>query len=231
MLADIIEYLTTLAEQVVMAGGVPGIMLIAFMENIFPPTPSEFLYPLAGKLAYDGVLNLPAVMLAGAGGSMLGAITFYQVGRWLGEERARLYIARWGTVRVWRFTLPLVTVEAYDKAMTIFARHGGIVVMVARSVPLVHGVISIPAGVVHMNRLRFLAYTFIGVMLWIVPTVMMGYLMGSQWEDALEILNTYETLWYIVIALVIMYWLVRRWRRSSRYSQTLSNESSKNPEG
>lgn len=213
MLADFVQRLTTLIEQLILTGGVPGIMLVAFMENIFPPTPSEFLYPLAGKLAYDEQINLLAVMLAGAFGSMLGAIIFYQFGHWLGAERVRGVIARRGTLRWRRYSIPLVTVTAYDRAMAAFQRHGSIIVIVARSVPLIHGVISIPAGVVGMNRLKFLVYTFIGVLLWVVPTVMLGYALGSRWEDALMILDAYETLWYVVLGTVFIYWIFRRWRQ------------------
>lgn len=212
MLSELIESLSTYLEYILLSTGISGITLIAFMENVFPPTPSEFLYPLAGKLAYEGELSLIAVMLAGATGSLVGAFVFYHFGYYLGNERVRDFIARYGTFKIWRWQLSIFTVETYDTAMTAFEKHGPIIVMIARTLPLIHGVISIPAGVSRMNLTKFLIYTFIGVLLWIVPTVLLGYFLGSQWELMLTILDTYETMWYIVFALLILAYLVSRWR-------------------
>lgn len=213
MLAQFVENLSIYLDQLLLSAGIPGIALIAFMENIFPPTPSEFLYPLAGKLAYEGELNLIAVMLAGAFGSIVGAFVFYHLGYYLGNERVRAFIARYGTWNLWRWQISIFTVETYDSAMLAFEKHGAIIVMLARSMPLIHGVISIPAGVSRMNLPKFLLYSFIGVLLWIVPTVLLGYFLGSQWELMLALLDTYETLWYIVFILSILAYLVSRWRK------------------
>lgn len=212
MLAQFFEDLTALAEQIVLTFGVPGVALIAFMENIFPPTPSEFLYPLAGKLAYDGDVELIAVMIAGAFGSIVGAFIFYHLGYYLGAERVRDFVERYGEFTLWRWRISLFTVEAYDRAMSAFETHGAIIVIVARSMPLIHGVISIPAGVSRMNLPKFLVYSFIGALIWIVPTVLLGYFLGSQWEIILGLLDTYATLWYILFALLILYYFVSRWR-------------------
>ncbi len=215
MLTRLIEDLTALLEQIVLTFGVPGIALIAFMENIFPPTPSEFLYPMAGKIAYDGKIDLLAVIISGGIGSLVGAVIFYHVGYYMGEARVRTAISRYGTLKIGQFRLRFFTLEAYDQAASAFRQHGGIIVMVARSMPLIHGVISIPAGVVRMNRLKFMTYTFIGVLLWVTPTVLLGYALGSQWERALSFIDAYETIWYIVIVAGVSFYLVRRWRRES----------------
>lgn len=221
MLAQFVENLSIYLDQLLLSAGIPGIALIAFMENIFPPTPSEFLYPLAGKLAYEGELSLIAVMLAGAFGSIVGAFVFYHLGYYLGRERVRAFIARYGTVNLWRWQISIFTVETYDSAMVAFEKHGAIIVMVARILPLIHGVISIPAGVSRMNLPKFLIYSFIGALLWIVPTVLLGYFLGSQWELMLALLDTYETLWYIVFVLLILVYLVSCWR--NRATQKVSD--------
>ncbi len=214
MLVELLEGLTSFVEHIVLTFGVPGIALIALMENIFPPTPSEFLYPLAGKLAYDGKVGLISVILAGVAGSLAGAFIFYNVGYYLGDARVRLLIGRYGTLRVGRFKLNVFTLEAYDRAVEVFEKRGGIIVMIARIMPLVHGVISIPAGVLRMNFARFMIYSFIGVVLWIVPTVMLGYFLGSQWEQALALMEAYEYVWYVIIAGLVVYYGFKRWRNS-----------------
>lgn len=219
MLANLIEQLSSYIEQLILMFGTPGIAIIAFMENIFPPTPSEFLYPLAGKLAYDGEATLIGVILAGTIGSLVGAFVFYYLGYYLGEKRVRNFIKHYGTVKLGQWKISFVTVKAYDNAMTAFKKQGAIIVIIARTMPLVHGIISIPAGVSRMNIFRFLLYSLIGVMLWIVPTVLLGYFLGSQWDVMIHALEVYETIWYILIASAIVLYVASRWFR--HHQQTL----------
>jgi len=213
MLADFINSFTDFTQNLLSQLGVVGVGIIAFMENIFPLTPSEWLYPLTGKMAYDGDISLIGVILAGGIGSMIGAFTFYHFGKFLGAERTRDFIDRYGTLHIRSWQIPIFTVESYDKATEQFDKRGGIIVMVGRWMPLIHGVISIPAGVVGMPLGRFLIFSFIGTVTWIAPTVLIGYFLGSQWDTMLSILDAYDTVWYIIIALVVVYWLYRRWTK------------------
>ena len=225
MLAKLIEQLSSYIEQLILVFGTPGIAIIAFMENIFPPTPSEFLYPLAGKLAYDGQASLFGVILAGAIGSLVGAFVFYYLGYFLGEKRVRNFIKHYGTVQIGRWQVRFITVQAYDQAMKAFKNQGAIIVIIARTVPLVHGIISIPAGVSRMNIFKFLLYSLIGVMLWIVPTVLLGYFLGSQWDVMLHALEVYETVWYILIATAIVLYVAFRWFKHHQQTFIESNQS------
>lgn len=215
MLATYIDDISNFLEGIILSSGIPGIVFIAFMENIFPPTPSEFLYPLAGKLAYEGKMNLLLVIIAGACGSIAGAIVFYYAGYSLGEERMRGFIEHYGTIHLWRWRITLFTVDSFDQAMISFDKHGGKIVMIARTMPLVHGVISVPAGINHMNLPKFLIYSFIGVLLWLIPTTLAGFFLGSQWDLMLSLLDTYETLWYIIFILLLLYYVASRWRNET----------------
>jgi len=54
-----------------------GIVLMMFLENVFPPIPSELIMPLAGFTATQGKLSFPGVVIAGMIGSVLGALPLY----------------------------------------------------------------------------------------------------------------------------------------------------------
>jgi membrane protein DedA with SNARE-associated domain len=222
MLTQLLDTLTAWLESLLLTGGALGIVVIALMENIFPPTPSEFLYPLAGKLAFDGKVGLVEILVAAVGGSLVGALIFYHVGYYLGDERVRIFLAKYGTWHIWRWRWTIFSVEAYERATQAFAKRGGIIVMVGRTMPFIHGVISIPAGVVRMNRLRFLLYSALGVLLWVVPTVLLGYWLGSQWQNARAILDAYEVFWYGVLVVIVLYYARRWWRH--RQTHKLQNE-------
>jgi membrane protein DedA with SNARE-associated domain len=220
LLADLVETLAAWMEEIVQTLGLPGVGLIAFVENLFPPTPSEFLYPLAGKLAYDGKLTPLGVIAAGIIGSLAGSLIYYSLGYRLGADRVRQGIVRFGQLRVWRFKVTIVPVEDFDRAVLLFQRRGGAIVLIARLVPLVHSVVSIPAGVTHMRLLPFVIYTVIGSALWIAPLTMLGMWLGSNWERILSWLDIYQNVWYGLMGLAVLGMIVRRVRARNRSSRT-----------
>lgn len=192
--------------------GLPGVTLIALFENLFPPTPSEFLYPLAGKLVADGKFALVGVILAGILGSLVGSLFYYWLGYRLGEERVRQAIVRFGHFKILHFRIQVVSAQDYDRAVALFYRWGGMVVLVARIMPLVHSVVSIPAGVTRMALPAFVVYTVVGSALWIAPLTLLGLWLGNNWERVLYWMDVYEYAWYAVIASGIIILIVRRIR-------------------
>jgi membrane protein DedA with SNARE-associated domain len=216
MLTDLVAGITRLLEQLVGSLGAPGIGLVALFENLFPLTPSEFLYPLAGKMAYDGKITPVSVIVAGVLGSLVGSLIFYTLGWQMGEERVRAGIARYGTLH-WRwFTLRIFTVSDYDRAMGLFRRRGGAIVFVARLLPMVHGVVSIPAGVARMNLVMFVVYTALGAALWIAPFTLFGMWLGQNWEQVLDWMDLYQNVMYVLMAAALGWYIVRRWRRAAQ---------------
>ena len=59
-------------KQIMSTLGYPGIGLLMFLENIFPPIPSEVIMPLAGFTAGQGQLSFLGVIIAGTLGSVIG---------------------------------------------------------------------------------------------------------------------------------------------------------------
>lgn len=65
-----------------------------FLENFFPPIPSELIMPLAGFTASPyqpggEKLNIIGVFFAGLLGSVLGALIWYYPGKLFGETRLK----------------------------------------------------------------------------------------------------------------------------------------------
>jgi len=142
-------------ENLMTSLGYLGIVLLMFVENVFPPIPSELIMPLAGFTASRGDLNLALVILAGTVGSVLGALPLYFLGRLVGEERLVAWADRYGK---W------LTVRGKEirKADDWFDRHGHKTVLFGRLVPGVRSLLSIPAGLSEMPMPKFLLYTSIG---------------------------------------------------------------------
>ena len=177
----IIEYARDLLREM----GYAGLVAVIFIENVFPPIPSDVILPLAGFTAATTSMTLLGAILATTGGSLLGAITLYYLGYWLGEERVRRFAGRFGKY--------LTFEEAeVDRSLAWFRKHGSIVVMVARVVPVFRSLISIPAGMSGMPLGRFLIFTAIGAGAWNTGLISTGYLLGANWELVVGWLDQYQ---------------------------------------
>lgn len=153
--------------------GYPGIVLLMFLENVFPPIPSELVMPLAGFTSSEGGLSLWGVVAAGTAGSVLGALPLYYLGRAFGEERLAAWADRHGK---WL----ALSGQDVRNADAWFDRHGSKVVLFARLVPGVRSLISIPAGMSNMNMVTFLLYTTLGTGLWAGLLAYVGQLLGNN---------------------------------------------------
>src|SRR3546814_638590 len=91
-------FITNLIGQ----AGYFGILLLMLVENLFPPMPSELIMPFAGYEAANGVFTLPLVILAGSAGSLVGVWFWYELARWLGADRLRVFAARHGRLLTMR---------------------------------------------------------------------------------------------------------------------------------
>jgi membrane protein DedA with SNARE-associated domain len=152
-----------------------GVFGLMFLENLFPPIPSELIMPLAGFLAARGEMNPVAVVLVGTLGSVVGALPWYWLGRRFGYDRMRRLSERHG---FW------LTVEPDDlaKARDWFERHGWTAVLFGRLVPAVRTVISVPAGIAGMHLVPFLGLTFLGSVVWTAILAGAGYLLQDQYS-------------------------------------------------
>jgi membrane protein DedA with SNARE-associated domain len=177
----LIEY----AGSVLNTMGYLGLVTVIFIENVFPPIPSDIILPLAGYTAATTTMTLFGAIAATTAGSLLGALTLYYVGYWLGEERIRRFAGRFGKYLTFEES-------EIDRSLSWFRRHGSVVVMVARVVPVFRSLISIPAGMSGMPLGRFLFFTAIGAGAWNSGLISSGYLLGSNWELVVNWLDQYQ---------------------------------------
>jgi hypothetical protein len=81
-------------QDVIGYWGAFGLVFLLFLENLFPPIPSELILPLAGFLVGRGELGWVQALVGSTTGSLLGAYVLYGLGRWGG----RPLVLRFGRV-------------------------------------------------------------------------------------------------------------------------------------
>lgn len=178
--------------------GAFGIGLLMFLENIFPPIPSELIMPLAGYLATRGDLNIFVVIAAGNIGSMLGILPWYYLGRRLGHDGVRKFASRHGR---WL----TMTASDVDTAAERFKRHGAASVLVGRLIPTVRTLISVPAGVSNMPIGTFLALSFVGTLIWTSALAVAGYLLGQAYSVVADYVDPVSTGVLVLLVLIYAY--------------------------
>jgi membrane protein DedA with SNARE-associated domain len=159
--------------DVIAALGAVGVGLLTLAEVFFPPIPSEVVLPMAGYLASQDRLSLPAAVIAATIGSTLGAVILYWIARKLGADRVAALLRR----------IPLMEDDDLDRARAWFDRHDRSSVLIGRMVPGVRSLISLPAGFQEMPLLPFVVLTMIGGAVWNTALVTGGYLLGDQWTS------------------------------------------------
>ncbi|MFD2077954.1 DedA family protein [Actinopolymorpha cephalotaxi] len=198
----IVGWVTGLMEKL----GSPGAGVAVFLENLFPPIPSELILPLAGFAASRGDLSLVGAIGWTTLGSTLGALVLYFLGAAVGRERTR------GLVR----KLPLVKVSDVDRTEEWFLRHGRSTVFFGRMVPLFRSMISIPAGVERMPLMLFVPLTAAGSALWNSALILAGYFLGEHWSLVEVYVGMFSTAIVAVAALVVVAFVAVRLLRRER---------------
>jgi len=154
--------------------GYPSVFAAALLENLFPPIPSELVFPLIGFSAQTNDLGMAGAIgmaIVGAIGSTVGAIIIYFIALKIGLPT----ITRIGK------RYHLLSESDLKKTETWFVRHGELAVFLGRMAPGIRELISIPAGIAEMNIVRFTFFTFIGSCIWSIFLTLVGFFIGDAW--------------------------------------------------
>jgi membrane protein DedA with SNARE-associated domain len=154
--------------------GYPSVFAAALLENLFPPIPSELVFPLIGFSAQTNDLGMAGAIgmaIVGAVGSTVGAIIIYFIALKIGLPT----ITRIGK------RYHLLSESDLKKTEAWFVRHGELAVFLGRMAPGIRELISIPAGIAEMNIARFTFFTFIGSCIWSIFLTLVGFFIGDAW--------------------------------------------------
>ena len=176
--------------------GYLGIGFLMFLETVFPPIPSEVIMPVAGVAAGQGKLSYALVVASGTAGAMLGNIFWYLAARALGLDRLHPIVDRWGR---WL----TVTWPEVQRADRWFRGHGMLFVFLGRLVPTIRSLVSVPAGLLHMQFRRFLAASILGTAAWTALLAAAGFKLGENYERIDDYLGPASNL--VLIALAVGY--------------------------
>lgn len=200
MLEDIQSWVENIVDEV----GAAGLALVMFLENVFPPIPSEIVLPLAGFYVEAGRLGFVEALVAATLGATAGALLLYAIGRYGGMPLV---------LRYQRFLR--VSEAEIERADAWFDRYGPWIVFFARMIPIIRSIVSIPAGMSEMPILRFTLLTAAGAAIWNTALIGAGYALGGNYEEVESVVGPLSRVILVFLVLATVY-VAYRWLRRRR---------------
>jgi len=183
------EALTNLILDSINQWGFPAIFILMTLSSMCIPIPSEVVLLFSGYLAFQGEMNMAAVIAVSALGNLTGSVIAYYVGL----KGGRPLFLKYGKY-------VFVRERELDWAERWFEKYGHETVFFGRMVPMVRAFVSVPAGVAEMNFLKFNIYTLLGVLPWSIGLTWAGYTLGSRWHD----ITKYFSVASIIVLIVLL---------------------------
>lgn len=187
---------------------------IAYMENLIPPMPGDVLVAFAGYLVAEGVIELFPVWSLTIVASVAGFMTMY----WLGY--------RWGAQieenRKDHFLLRFIDYKYFSRGKKWMNKWGQGVVLGNRFLAGTRSVISLTAGMSHLNLIPTILSSFISSLLWNSLLLIMGWFIRDNWQVIGGYLSNYGKL---ILALIVLFVAVKAYIR--RYHQSTEPEEKK----
>lgn len=191
------SWITNIMDQF----GYIGIFLLITLENLFPPIPSEVILTLGGFMTTHTSLSIFGVVVASTIGSVAGAIVLYGIGLLIDIKKIEKVVEKWGHI------LRLSKRDVH-RASEWFSKYGVWTVFFCRFIPLIRSLISLPAGMAHMNFGVFLVLTTLGTLIWNIVLINIGAAVGESWGTIVGYMDIYSNLTYVVLALLFILFAV-----------------------
>ena len=184
--------------------------LLAAVENVVPPVPSDAAVALGAFLSHRGLTSPPLVFLVTWTANLLGAAGVYFAARRYGR---RLFAT--GTGRRLLAPRSLAVIERE------YMRFGVAGIFISRFLPGVRAVVPPFAGLVDLGWIRTLGPMGLASAIWYGGITMVGALLGAEWSRIVAIIAGVNRTLAIVagvgaVAAGIWFWLARRRRKQER---------------
>jgi membrane protein DedA with SNARE-associated domain len=195
---EILLYLTT--KQAIIIYSV--ILISAFIENIFPPFPSDTIILAGAYLAGQGSLGYIPLYISALIGGLAGAMVLY----YFGWTRGRAFFMKYDRY--------YFKIENLHKIERMFKKWGDIILLVYRFMAGIRSVVAVAAGIGSVPVYRMTLFSFVSFCLWYGLLIGGMFLLKSNWRKLVDIMKSYHIILVGASAVAITIWLVIIYKRS-----------------
>jgi len=202
-----LEHWVATLQQLPAEGILLAALVVTFVENVFPPSPSDTLLLFCGVLVGLGAAPFVPMLLAATVGSVAGFALMFWLGYQFGVRIVQTQRLRW---------LPL---EMVERVQRWFRRYGYWVIVANRFLSGTRGAISFVAG---MSELRFvptLLLSTVSALVWNGLLLTLGWSVGRNWQQVAHALQLYGTIITAVVVALVGGWFLWNWLQSRRNAE------------
>jgi membrane protein DedA with SNARE-associated domain len=160
---------------------------VAYIENIFPPFPSDVVLVATASTIALGKVNFGILFFASTIASTAGFITMYEIGKWFGIrmiESRRIKFLPYEQIR---------TVETW------FKTYGYGIVIANRFLAGTRAVVSFFVGMSNLSLWKTIVLSFISSAAWNFLLIFAGKSLGDNWQRILFYLEAYGKIITIIV--------------------------------
>jgi membrane protein DedA with SNARE-associated domain len=176
-----------------------AVLFFAWLENLFPPSPSDVVIVAAGSIVTMGEGSVLLTLLFATAGSTAGFVTMYYLGKAFGHR-----VLETGKIK-------FISPDLVGKVQRWFGRYGYWVVIANRFLSGTRAVISFCAGIAEMHFGITVVLSALSALLWNSILIYAGYALGDNWQIIGDYLATYSRVITAVITLGVLLWAVSAW--------------------
>ncbi len=167
-----------------------------FFAAIIVPIPSSELLIAVGAFSSQGVFNVWIALAVGLAGNVLGDLVGYFLAR------------RYGPVIIRK--LHLHKIKFFDQLEAEVKRDAPFMIFATRIAGALGPAVNVLSGVSGVSFKNFLLYDLTGNFIDIGGLLLIGFAVGSYWEDFSEIVNIVVAITVVAIVMFILWRISRR---------------------
>lgn len=180
------------------------LFFFSFIENVFPPSPSDFVIIVGGSLIGTGTIHFLPTLVVTTLGSVLGFMTLFYIGSVLDKK-----VLHAGKIK-------FISLEGLDKVEKWFKKYGYGIILANRFLPGTRSVISFFAGMSRLDVKKTAIYCMISAFVWNALIIYLGFIFGHNVELVDKYLSTYSNIVLAITGLVILIIVVRFFFRKKK---------------
>lgn len=192
-----LEYLETLLNSIDPLVAYVILFFSAFVENVLPPVPGDTVVVIGAYLVSTERLGFWGVFISTCIGSSFGFMVMY----YIGVKFGRSFIFNKSRSKIFKES-QIQRVENW------FANWGYWVIFANRFLSGTRSVVSLFAGMFHLNAFYVFGLGLISTMIWNAILISLGILLGENWNNLIGYISQYNLVFIILTVIITVMILV-----------------------
>jgi membrane protein DedA with SNARE-associated domain len=180
------------------------LFLFAFVENVFPPSPSDVVLLIGGSIVAIGSINFIFALIVSTLGSIVGFLLMFYIGSTVDRK-----VIESGKYK-------FIPVEGVAKVEKWFRKYGYFVVVANRFLPGTRAVISFFAGISNLDIKKTTLLCGVSALAWNAIILYLGYIFGDNVELIDGYITTYSNIVIVGTILIVLFFVVRMFFRKRK---------------